>query len=332
MTKFTLQQLTQLVQGDLIGPEEYTITGIATPDEASKSDLIFLIEPRWLDAIQQSNSQVVLLPNHYTSDNFPNKYLIRVPHIRQALSTLLEKFETPAVYEANPHNVKIAPDVMIPPNSYIGSNSEIAEGVVLYPSTYIGPDCKIGKNCILYPQVTIRKHSVLGDNVVIHSGCVIGSDGYGYYQEDDKHYKIPQIGGVMIGDDVEIGANVTVDRGTVGNTTIGRGTKIDNMVHIGHNVQIGEDCLLIAQVGISGSTVIGDRVTLAGQVGVAGHLRIGDDVIAAGKSGITKDIPGNLKVSGFPAQEHLKELRFQAALRRVPDIFKWWKNFLSGKW
>jgi UDP-3-O-[3-hydroxymyristoyl] glucosamine N-acyltransferase len=198
----------------------------------------------------------------------------------------------------------------------IGDNAAICSGA------YVGHRTVLGKNCLIYPNVTILERVTIGDRVIIHSGTVVGSDGFGYVWANGKHEKIPQIGTVMIEDDVEIGANVTIDRARFDKTIIGMGTKIDNLVQIAHNVIMGEHCIIISQVGISGSVVIGEGTILGGQVGVHGHLTIGKGVVAASRAVITKSIAPNQKVSGFPAQPLLAEQRFQASLRRVPDHIK----------
>jgi UDP-3-O-[3-hydroxymyristoyl] glucosamine N-acyltransferase len=217
-------------------------------------------------------------------------------------------------------NVKIGEDAWIQAYAFIGDNAQIGDRVVICPFVYIGAHTQIGAQTFIYPNVTIREDVRIGERVMIHSGTVIGSDGFGFAQVSDRHHKVPQIGTVIIEDDVEIGANVAIDRG-LRETVVGRGTKIDNLVQIAHNVVIGEDCVIVAQVGIAGSTEIEDRVTLAGQAGVVGHIRIGADAQIAARAGISKDIPSGPCVwSGTPAVPHTKELRLQASMRKLPDL------------
>jgi UDP-3-O-[3-hydroxymyristoyl] glucosamine N-acyltransferase len=187
----------------------------------------------------------------------------------------------------------------------------------------------IGKDCIIYPNVTLREKVILGNSVIIQSGSVIGGDGFGFAPEGRGYIKIPQIGGVVIGDDVEIGCNVTIDRGAIRNTIIGRGTKIDNLVHIAHNCEIGQDCIIVAMAGVSGSVKIGDHCTLAGQTGVVGHVNIGADTIVAARGVVTSDIAGNIMVSGFPARPHQREKRIKASLNRLPEIVRYVQKLMN---
>lgn len=196
----------------------------------------------------------------------------------------------------------------------------LGAGVVIRPGSFIGSGCSIGDGSLLHPNVTIRERVTLGCRVIVHSGTVIGSDGFGFGWDGERHLKIPQIGTVAVGDDVEIGANCAIDRGTAGATRIGSGTKVDNLVHVAHNVIVGEHTLLVAQVGISGSTEIGSRVTLAGQVGVAGHITIGENATIGAQSGVTKSIPPNERWSGYPARPHVENLRAQAAVARLAAL------------
>jgi UDP-3-O-[3-hydroxymyristoyl] glucosamine N-acyltransferase len=217
--------------------------------------------------------------------------------------------------------VKLGAGVAIGPFAVIENGAVIGDGTVIYSGCFIGANSKVGKNSILYPNVVIREEITVGDRAIIHSGTVLGSDGYGFATIEGKHQKIPQIGRVVVEDDVEIGANVTVDRATTGETRIGAGTKIDNLVHIAHNVRIGRDCLIVAQVGISGSTTIGNRVTLAGQVGVVGHVHIGDGAIITAQSGIMNDVAPGEVLFGSPARLHREAMKLQAIFGKLPEIY-----------
>lgn len=332
MPTFTLQEVAQQLAVTAWSGHSLVLRGIASPEKAGPEDLAFLVETAWTEAIACSQAGAIVIPASAPAHLRARPYL-EVPHVRATLAQALELFYPRPKATAFIHptavieqDVTLGDNVWIGPLSYLGRGAQVGSDTRIEAQVYVGEGVCIGRSCRIYPQVVLREGVRLGERVVIHSGSVLGSDGYGYYPHAGQHHKIPQVGGVEIGDDVEIGANVTIDRGTLDATRIGKGTKIDNLVQIGHNVHIGEHSLLVAQVGISGSTHIGNRVTLAGQTGVAGHLHIGDEVVAAGKSGITKDIPAGLKVSGFPAQDHREELRLQAALRRVPDLLKRWRQ------
>jgi UDP-3-O-[3-hydroxymyristoyl] glucosamine N-acyltransferase len=198
---------------------------------------------------------------------------------------------------------------------------EIGNGTIVRPHTFIGENSKIGKNCHIHPQITIAEKVEMGDNVIIHSGTVIGSDGFGFVNIESVNQRIPQIGTVVIEDDVEIGSNVTIDRARFDKTIIGRGTKIDNLVQIAHNVVVGENSVIIAQAGISGSTTIGKRVTIAGQAGLVGHINIGDGAVLAAQAGVTKSVPPNTVVSGYPAKPHEVAKRVNACVQGLPKLY-----------
>lgn len=203
----------------------------------------------------------------------------------------------------------------------VEDNAQIGDQTILYAGVYVGQQVKIGANCVIYPHVSVRERVIIGNRVIIHNGAVIGSDGFGYASVAGMHQKIPQIGTVVIEDDVEIGANVTIDRARFDKTMIGRGTKIDNLVQIAHNVVIGENSIIVAQAGISGSTVIGKNVTVAGQAGIVGHISIGDDAVVAAQAGVTKSVPPRTCVSGYPAKPHNVAKRINAYVQRLPELF-----------
>ena len=204
----------------------------------------------------------------------------------------------------------------------IEEGARIGNGTLILAGCFIGKDTRIGENCLIYPNVTIREEVEVGDRVIMHSGAVIGSDGYGFAKDGEVYRKIPQVGNVVIEADVEVGANATIDRATTGTTRVGRGTKIDNLVMIAHNVVIRENCAVVAQVGIGGSSEIGKGATLAGQAGVAGHLKVGDGAVVAGQAGVIRDVAPDTIVSGYPAREHSQARRAFASLQRLPDLIK----------
>jgi UDP-3-O-[3-hydroxymyristoyl] glucosamine N-acyltransferase len=211
-------------------------------------------------------------------------------------------------------------EVSIFPLDYVGEGVKLADRVVLYPGVFLGDNAKIGEDSLVYANVSIRENCVVGKRVIIHCGVVIGGDGFGFAKDGDRLVKVPQVGNVKLEDDVEIGANVTIDRAVLGTTLIKRGAKIDNLVQLAHNVVVGEDSLLVAQVGISGSTQLGRGVVLGGQAGVAGHLCIGDNVTVGGQSGITKDLPSGVTVSGLPAIAHQQWKKAQMSFVKLPEL------------
>jgi len=216
-------------------------------------------------------------------------------------------------------NVRLGNDVVVRPYVVIEDGASIGSNTVIYPHVYVGHSSELGTNCLIYANVSIRERIKIGNNVIIHNGAVIGSDGFGFTTINGVHHKIPQLGTVEVEDDVEIGANVTIDRARFDKTHIGKGTKIDNLVQIAHNVWIGERCVIVGQSGIAGSSRIGNNVVLAAQAGVDGHLEIGDNAVITGRAGVTKSIPSNAKVSGFPAQNHDKQRREHIYLRKLPE-------------
>ncbi|MHC4711820.1 MAG: UDP-3-O-(3-hydroxymyristoyl)glucosamine N-acyltransferase [Planctomycetota bacterium] len=321
----TLDELARLVGGKIAGDGKTLITGIAGIREAKRGDITFLANRKYVPLLADCRASAVVVSADVNGAPIPT---IKVKNPDMAFARIVEAFapEPPKFYKGvHPtvvlgEDVVIGKDVSIQAFSVIQDEVEIGDGTIVSPGVYVGHGAKIGKNCFIYPRVVIRERCIIGNNCIIHSGTVVGSDGFGFSTVSGVHHKIPQIGIVQIDDDVEIGANVTIDRARFGKTHIGRGTKIDNLVQIAHNVVIGENSFIVAQAGIAGSTTVGDHVILAGQSGVDGHRRIGNNVVVAAKAGVTKDIPDNSLVSGFPAQPHDRELKIQAIIRKLPDI------------
>ncbi len=320
-----LREISELVGGSLLGDGDIEIHGVAGIKEAREGEITFVANPRYISQINRTKASAII---SWKSLQYNGKPMIQVENPYWAWAKVVESFATKRAKKGQGvhptaivgENVKIGADTWIQAYAIIGDNVNIGNEVVISPFVYIGDDTQIGDETFIYPNVTIREEVKIGERVIIHSGTVIGSDGFGFAQVSDRHHKVPQIGTVTIEDDVEIGANVAIDRG-LRETVVGRGTKIDNLVQIAHNVVIGEDCVIVAQVGIAGSTEIEDRVTLAGQVGVVGHIRIGADAQIAARAGISKDIPpGPCVWSGTPAAPHTKELRLQASMRKLPDL------------
>ncbi|MFA9433584.1 MAG: UDP-3-O-(3-hydroxymyristoyl)glucosamine N-acyltransferase [Deltaproteobacteria bacterium] len=323
----TLGELAQLVEGELLGDPEFKITGVAGLEEARSNEISFVVGPKYVSKAHQSKAGALIVPPKLQAFEKPliiseNPYLGFAKILKlfaQEQRTAVPGVSTKAHLGAN---VALGDEVSIHPQVYIGNNTVVGDRVTLHPGVYVGSDVHVGDDTVLYPNATVLARCIIGKRVIIHSGTVVGSDGFGFAQDGNGHFKIPQVGIVQIDDDVEIGANCTIDRGTMGRTWIQRGVKIDNLVQVAHNVVIGEDSIIIAQVGISGSTKIGKNVILAGQVGVTGHLEIGDSVRVGAQSGIAKSIPAGQTVSGSPAIDHRDWLKNCHILSRLPELRK----------
>ncbi len=321
----TLREIAALVDGEVLGTGDPAITGVTNIEDAGPDDITFAVPPH-LDKAAASQAAAVIVPEDIVS--YP-KPAIRVANPRIAFTKVLELFTPPAVVTRGVHpsaiigcGVRLGANVAVMACAVIADNAVIGDNVVLYPHTYIGEGATVGNDSVLYPGVTVYAGCRIGARAIVHSGAVIGSDGFGFVTFDGRHHKVPQVGNVVIEDDVEIGANTTIDRATTGSTIVRRGTKIDNLVHIAHNVTVGENCFLVAFTGIAGSTKIGNNVIFAGQSGSVGHITIGDNCIFAGKSGATSDVPANSFYAGFPARPHKEWLRAEAAVRKLPDLVK----------
>lgn len=327
MIQTTLGELAKLVGGEVVGDPNIPITGIAGIREAKPGDITFVANSRYASLIHSTRASAVIVGRSMQECRLP-AIVTDDPYVAfTKVMKLLNGDDVPPPKEIHPtavigENVRIGRDVSIGPYVVIGDNAVIGDRVALYPHVYVGRKSTIGDDTLIYPSVTIREKIHIGKRVIIHSGTVIGGDGFGFAPVKGTHHKVPQVGRVVIEDDVEIGSNVTIDRATIGKTVIGRGTKIDNLVQIAHNVVLGENCIVVAQVGISGSAQVGSNVTIAGQAGIVGHIRIGDNTVVAARAGVTKDIPSNQLVSGFPAKPHTDEKRIKACLMKLPDMRK----------
>lgn len=322
----TLQELADVVGGNLQGDGSLIIEGVTNLNDAGARQITFAVPPHLEQAVQSSAGAVIIPPE--AASNFPKPAII-VENPRVAFMTLLELFTPKPVIEPGIHssavigkNVSMGKNVAILPHVVIADDVVIGDNAIIYPHVYIGQGVKIGSSVLIYPSVTIREFCQIGHDVIIHANTVIGSDGFGFVTVKGKHEKVPQVGNVVIGNRVEIGANVGIDRATTGSTIVKDGTKIDNLVHLAHNVVIGEDCFLVAQTGIAGSAQIGNHVTFAGQSGCNGHITVGDNCIFAARSAPIKDVPAGSFQAGFPARSHREWLRVEAALPKVPDLLK----------
>ena len=323
-----LSELAAVVSGRMVGGADPLITGVSGIKEARRGDITFLANRKYLNLLKETAAcAVIVSPDIRIPDGMcaivcdnPSLAFARIVDLVAPSLVQIQPGVHPTVVIGK--NVSIGQGVSVHAYCVIEDGSQIADGTVVFPFVYIGHNSKIGKDSLIYSHVSIRERVEIGSRVIIHSGTVIGSDGFGFATVQGMHTKIPQIGNVIIEDDVEIGANTTVDRARFGSTVIKAGTKIDNLVQIAHNVSIGEHSIIVAQAGISGSAQIGRNVTIAGQAGVVGHITLGDNVIVAGKSGVTKDIPSDTMVSGFPAKPHLKAQKIQGYVQRLPKILE----------
>jgi UDP-3-O-[3-hydroxymyristoyl] glucosamine N-acyltransferase len=323
---FTAAEIAQHLQGTLQGDGSVKLTGFAPADSAWPGDLTFAESADYFARAEQSAASAIIVDGAYAS---ASKVLIRVPNARIAFAKVLALFFPEPAFPAAIHptaiiapTAQLDPSVFVGPYCVVGERSRLGPRTVLQGGNHVGADCQLGEEVNLFPNVTLYARTIIGNRVRLHAGTVIGADGYGYVLDAGQHRKIPQIGNVIIGDDVEIGANVTVDRGALGSTVIGKGTKIDNLVQVAHNVVVGENCLLVSQAGIAGSTKLGDYVTLGGQVGLAGHLKIGNRVSVAAQSGVMHNIPDGETWLGYPAQPDRKTKRQMIAVQQLPDLIR----------
>ncbi len=326
----TAGELAKHVGGYCEGDASVELDGIAGIREAEPGDLSFIAHPKYVVDVKSTQASALIAPEGLEID-FP--VIIRSSQPRLALVKAIEVLTPreipPDSMKCGIHplafigkDVSLGKGVHVGPFAVVEDNSEVGSNTLIYPGAYVGTRCKIGSDCMIYPNVTIREEILIGSRVVIHAGTVIGSDGFGYTKEEGIHFKIPQRGTVVIEDDVEIGSNVTVDRATFGRTWIRKGSKIDNLVQIAHNVVIGENCIIVAQNGIAGSSELGNNVTLAGQAAVTGHIKVGDNVVVTGRSAVTKNVPSNVIVSGAPARLQREDNRIMGNIQRLPELAK----------
>lgn len=315
------------LQGEVVGDGRTQLKGFAPADRAQAGDLTFAENDEFFARAEQTAASAIIVGGSQTSST--GKVIIRVKNPRVAFAKALAVFfpEPPLPAGVHPtaviaRSAQVDATAHIGPHCVVGDRAQIGGGTILHAGNYVGADCKVGIACVLFPNAVLYPRTELGARVRIHAGAVIGSDGYGYVQDAGIHRKVPQIGNVIVGDDVEIGANVTVDRGALGPTIIGKGTKIDNLVQIAHNVRIGEHCLVIAQAGIAGSSKLGNYVILAGQSGIAGHLEIGHKVTVAAQSGVMHNIPDGQTVLGSPALPDKQTKRQLLALQKLPELLR----------
>ncbi|MBI4583773.1 MAG: UDP-3-O-(3-hydroxymyristoyl)glucosamine N-acyltransferase [Planctomycetes bacterium] len=341
-SQFTLGEIAERLKGELLGPADRLVKSVRPITAAGSEDITFLDQPKYLPLASQSKAGAIIVSRATRPLEGPalerhaleGPALIFVDQPYVAFAQLLELFfpRRRAGFGVSPQATvgegsAVGAGSNIYPGAYLGNRVRIGDETDIFPGTCVGDDVAIGSHCVLYPNVTIYQGCRLGDRVIIHAGAVIGADGFGYVQKQNPdnpgepvvHYKIPQVGIVVIEDDVEVGANATVDRAALEVTRIGRGTKIDNLVMVAHNCQIGCHGLLVSQAGISGSTTIGNYVTIAGQAGLVGHIRIGDRVTIGAQAGVTKSVPDGQTVLGSPAFDAGRARRALALFEHLPE-------------
>ena len=323
---FTALEIAEHVGGEVVGDKTAILKNFAPAERAQAGDLTFAENEAYFTRAEHSAATAIIVGKGIKSSK---KILIRVPDARIAFAKALALFFPEQKFAAGIHpTAVIASSAQVDASAHIGPHCVVGERVrigaraVLQGGNFVGDDSKLGNDVNLFPGVTLYPRTEIGQRVRIHANTVIGSDGFGYVQEKGIHLKVPQIGNTLIGDDVEIGAGVTVDRGALGSTVIGKGTKIDNLVQIAHNVEVGEGCLLVAQIGIAGSSKLGNYVILGGQVGIAGHLKIGNQVTIGAKSGVMHNIPDGGKWMGIPAQPDKQSKRQMIAIQLLPELIK----------
>ncbi len=321
----TVRTLAEWVRGEVLGDGDLPIANARTLSEAEPGDITFVEHEKHLNAWHSSRASAAIVPGNVPVNGRP---IIRVSDPLMAFAQVVQQLRGRPV-EAAPSisptahvhpSVRLSPGASVGPFVVIGEGTEIGPDCTLHAGAVVGRSCKLGANVTLYPHVVISDDCILGNRVIIHANSVIGADGFGYRTHQGRHVKVPQLGWVELEDDVEIGACSTIDRGTFGPTRVGTGTKIDNLVMIGHNCQIGKHNLLCSQVGIAGSCVTGDYVVMAGQVGVADHLRIGDRATILAKSGVSGHVAAGTQVMGSPARLHKEYARMVACLDKLPEL------------
>jgi UDP-3-O-[3-hydroxymyristoyl] glucosamine N-acyltransferase len=329
MGRLTAAEIAEAVAGELEGDAARVITGVGALESAQPHELSFVANPRYLPYLLRTRAGVVLVPRTL-ADSVPEgiaRVVVADPHIAMyhALRALfpVERASPEVHATAVVHpTADLGEGVSIGPYAVVGAATRIGTGVTIGAHVVIGDGCEIGEASTIHPHATLYDGVILGARCLIHSGARLGREGFGFVWLDGAHRRVPQVGRCVLGDDVEIGANSTVDRGSIGDTVVGSGTKIDNLVHLGHNVKVGRHVIIIAQVGVSGSTTIGDGAVLGGQAGVIGHAEIGAGAKIGGQAGVIGDVPAGETYSGYPARPHREALRGQGLVARLPELMR----------
>jgi UDP-3-O-[3-hydroxymyristoyl] glucosamine N-acyltransferase len=321
---FTAAQLAEKLRAEIVGDGSIQITGLAPADRARAGELTFAENESYFAAAEQSQASAILVNGPFVSSS---KVILRVPNARVALAKVLPLFFPPEEHPLGIHpsaviddSARVDPTAHIGPNCFLGARVRLGARSVLMGGNDLRADCQLGDDVCLFPNVVLYRQTQVGHRVTIHAGTVIGADGFGYVLDEGRHRKVLQLGNVIIHDDVEIGANAAIDRGTLGSTVIGEGTKIDNLVHVAHNVVIGRHCLIMGQAGFAGSTRLGDYVVVASQSGIADHLKLGNQAVIGAKSGVMRDIPDGVRVLGIPAMPDRQAKRQIIATQQLPAL------------
>ncbi|MBC8181633.1 UDP-3-O-(3-hydroxymyristoyl)glucosamine N-acyltransferase [candidate division KSB1 bacterium] len=325
--ELTLTEIAELVNGEVVGDGSVIITGVGKIEDALPGQITFISNPKYVKFIDSTKASAVLVGEDFPQVSIPvvrtkNAYfsfLKLLRYFNPPIETLEEGIHPSAVIH---ETATIGANTRIGAGVVIGKSSRIGENSTIYPGVVIGVDVVVGSNTVLHANVVLRERVKVGSKVILHSGVVVGSDGFGFAREGETYHKIPQVGIVIIEDDVEIGSNCSIDRATLGATIIRKGVKLDNLIQVAHNVEIGENTVIAAQTGISGSTKLGRNMMIGGQVGFTGHIEVGDRVTVAAQSGVSKYFPPDSVVFGYPARPIMQAKRQEAALRRLPGLLK----------
>ncbi len=323
----TLKEIAALLGGEIHGPDDLKITQPAKIESAKEGAITFLSNLKYKHFLKETKASAVLLDQAYEGIELP---YILVPNAYAAFVQVLKIFEPElhtsirgiSEFTFIDKSAKVHESVRAAQFVYIGPNVSVGKNTILYPGVVLLENATIGANCVLYPNVSVRENCVIGNRVILQNGCVVGSDGFGFAPYEGKYFKIPQMGIVKIDDDVEIGANTTIDRATLGETIIRQGTKLDNLIQIAHNVVVGKNTVMAAQSGIAGSTDVGDNVSIGGQAAIVGHIKVGDGSSIAGKSAIINNVPEKSIMWGMPAMPITKYKRMEISMRRLPQILQ----------
>lgn len=324
----TPEVIASLTGGKIEGEKDRPITGFAKIEEAKKGDISFIANPKYTHYASTTEASALIVSDDFQTPANCKATLIRVNDPYSTLATLMGKFASRPAKKGLEQpcfiaeSVSLGKDIYVGAFSYIAENAKISDNVMIYPQSYIGENVEIGEGTIIYPNVTIYEGVKIGKRCILHSGCVIGADGFGFAPQGDEYHKIPQIGIVVIEDDVEVGANTTIDRATMGETRVGKGTKLDNLIQVAHNVTLGKNNVIAAQAGIAGSTKIGDSNRIGGQVGFAGHIKFGSRCEVGAQSGVNKGYRDGARIIGYPATDIGTFAKSAVLIRKLPELFK----------